>query len=109
MAEKKTTETPSFLEDVPTRFEGGQSVIGVPLPKVVTEPFKGRPEVPAPDFLEDARPTTGSRIKAAGLGTIKGALRDPPMLAGAMAGFRVGMPLAAVAAPFLGPGSRPQA
>jgi hypothetical protein len=36
-------------------------------------------------------------------GTVKGALRDPPFVGGAMAGFRLGMPLAAAAAPVIGP------
>jgi hypothetical protein len=103
MAEEKTTETPSFLEDVPTRFEGGASVMGVPLPKIVTEPFKSRPEVPTPDFLEDARPSTGSRAKEVAIGAAQGAARDTPAVTGALAGFRLGMPMAAAAAPFMGP------
>ena len=103
MAEEKPTETPSFLEDVPTRFEGGKSVLGVPLPKIVTEPFNSPPEVPAPDFLEDARPSTGSRVKEAAIGVAQGAARDTPVVAGAVAGLRLGMPMAAVAAPVIGP------
>ena len=101
MAEEKTT--PSFLEDVPTRFKGGMSVLGVPLPKIVTEPFRDRQETPAPDFLEDARPTFGQRAETAAKGTAAGALRDAPVVAGAMSGFKLGMPLAAKAAPFIGP------
>jgi hypothetical protein len=103
MAEEKLTETPSFLEDVPTRFEGGKSVLGVPLPKIVTEPFQDRPEVPAPDFLEDARPSTGSRVKEAAIGAGQGAATGTPVVAGALAGFRLGMPAAAAALPFIGP------
>ena len=103
MAEEKPTETPSFLEDVPTRFEGGKSVLGVPLPKIVTEPFQDRPEVPAPDFLEDARPPTSSRVKEVAIGAAQGAARDTPVVAGAITGLRLGMPMAAAAAPFIGP------
>jgi hypothetical protein len=101
MAEEKTT--PSFLEDVPTRFKGGESVLGVPLPKIVTEPFRDRQETPAPDFLEDARPTFGQRAETAAKGAAAGALRDAPVVAGGMAGFKLGMPLALKAAPVLGP------
>ena len=100
MAEEKTT--PSFLEDVPTRFEGGESVLGVPLPKMVTEPFRDRQETSTPDFLEDARPTLGQRAGSAAKGAAAGALRDAPVVAGAMSGFKLGMPLAAKAAPFIG-------
>jgi hypothetical protein len=100
MAEEKTT--PSFLEDVPTRFEGGESVLGVPLPKIVTEPFKNRQETSAPDFLEDARPTLGQRAGSVAKGTAAGALRDAPVMAGALAGFRTGMTMAPAAVPFIG-------
>jgi hypothetical protein len=48
-------------------------------------------------------PTAGDAVVAASKGTVKGALRDPPMLAGALAGFKVGMPMALKAAPFIGP------
>lgn len=100
MAEKTI---PSFLEDVPTRFEGGESVLGLPLPKIITEPFRDRQETPAPDFLEDARPTLGQRAETAAKGTAAGAIRDAPVVAGALAGFKLGMPLAAKAAPVMGP------
>jgi hypothetical protein len=36
-------------------------------------------------------------------GAVKGALRDSPLVGGAMAGFRLGMPMAAAAAPVIGP------
>ena len=103
MAEEKLTDVPSFLEDVPTRFEGGKSVMGVPLPKIVTEPFQDRPEVPAPDFLEDARPSTGSRVKEVAIGAAQGAARDTPVVAGAVAGLQLGMAGATAAFPFIGP------
>ena len=75
MAEDNTkpVDTSSFLEDVPTRFEGGQTVMGVPLPKIVTEPFKEQPTIPAPDFLEDARPSAMERVKEVGTGAVQGA------------------------------------
>ena len=108
MADEKDTISPgmsSLLEDVPTRFEGGKSVLGVPLPKIVTEPFKGEaPISPGMDaMLEDARPTFGQRAAEVGIGTAQGAARDAPAMAGAMTGLRLGMPMAAAAAPFIGP------
>lgn len=101
--EKKAPAVPSFLEDVPTRFEGGKSVAGVPLPKIVTEPFKGPTGPAAPDFLEDARPTFTQRATEVGIGTAQGAARDTPVVAGAVTGLRLGMPLGLAATPFLGP------
>lgn len=95
----------SLLEDVPTRFEGGKSVLGVPLPKIVTEPFRETAPVPTgmDALLEDARPTFTQRAKEVGIGTAQGAARDTPVVAGALTGFRLGMPMAAAAAPFIGP------
>jgi len=55
-------------------------------------------------FPSGAPPVGAGEIaKAVGTGTVKGAVRDAPVVAGAMTGFRVGMPLAAAAAPFIGP------
>ena len=55
-------------------------------------------------FPSGAPPANASEMaKAAGMGTVKGALRDPPIAAGAMTGFRLGMPMATAAAPFIGP------
>ena len=55
-------------------------------------------------FPSGAPPANASEMaKAAGMGTVKGALRDPPMVAGAVAGFKAGMPMATAAAPFIGP------
>ena len=55
-------------------------------------------------FPSGAPPADISEMtKAAGMGTVKGALRDPPMVAGAVAGFKAGMPMATAAAPFIGP------
>ena len=48
-------------------------------------------------------PSTGDVATSIVKGTAKGALRDAPVVAGAMTGFRVGMPMAAGAAPFIGP------
>lgn len=48
-------------------------------------------------------PTLGGLAASAFQGAVKGGFRDPPVLGGALAGFRVGMPLAAAAAPFIGP------
>ena len=48
-------------------------------------------------------PTGGDLAGAVARGTAKGVLRDTPLVGGAMAGFRVGMPLAAATAPVIGP------
>jgi hypothetical protein len=48
-------------------------------------------------------PTVGDFAGTIAKGTVKGALRDAPIGAGAMTGFRIGMPMAAAAAPFIGP------
>lgn len=45
----------------------------------------------------------GSKLTETAIGTAQGAARDAPVVAGGMAGFRLGMPLAATAAPFMGP------
>ena len=47
-------------------------------------------------------PTGGDIAGTIGKGAVAGALRDSPTVAGAMSGFRIGMPLAAKAAPFVG-------
>lgn len=95
----------SLLEDVPTRFEGGKSVLGVPLPKIITEPLReSAPVPPGMDaLLEDARPTFGQRATEVGIGAAQGAARDIPVVAGALTGLRLGMPMAAAAAPVMGP------
>lgn len=48
-------------------------------------------------------PTPGNKMYEIGVGTAQGAARDTPVMAGGMAGFRLGMPAAAAAAPFIGP------
>ena len=48
-------------------------------------------------------PTGGDLAAAVAQGAVKGGLRDPPVVAGALTGFRLGMPAAAAAAPFIGP------
>lgn len=103
--DKSAAGMDSLLEDVPTRFEGGKSVLGVPMPKAVTEPFRDAPAMPTgmETLLEDARPTLGQRATEVGIGTAQGAARDTPVVAGALTGFRLGMPLALAATPAMGP------
>jgi hypothetical protein len=48
-------------------------------------------------------PTTGDMATSVAKGAAKGALRDSPIVAGALTGFRVGMPMATAATPFMGP------
>ena len=48
-------------------------------------------------------PTTGDMATSVAKGAAKGALRDSPIVAGALTGFRVGMPMVAPATPFMGP------
>ena len=50
-----------------------------------------------------AEPTGGDIAGTIAKGTAAGAVRDAPIVAGAMSGFKLGMPLAAKAAPFIGP------
>jgi hypothetical protein len=102
---KAATDMDALLEDVPTRFEGGESVWGVPLPKIVTEPFKEPPPI-SPDMaaiLEEARPTARQRLVQGAIGTAQGAARDAPVVYGGVAGARIGLAVAPFAAPFLGP------
>ena len=48
-------------------------------------------------------PTGGDIAGTIAKGTAAGALRDAPVVAGALSGFKLGMPLAAKAAPVMGP------
>jgi len=72
---------------------------------------KAASKAPVPESTIDTMfPTGGPPEPSAGdiagtiaRGAVKGALRDTPLVGGAMAGFRVGMPMAAAAAPFIGP------
>ena len=48
-------------------------------------------------------PTGGDIAGTIAKGAVAGALRDAPVVAGGMTGFKLGMPLAAAAAPFIGP------
>jgi hypothetical protein len=72
---------------------------------------KAASKAPVPESMIDTMfPTGGPPDPSAGdiagtitRGAVKGALRDPPLVGGAMAGFRVGMPMALAAAPFIGP------
>ena len=72
---------------------------------------KAASKAPAPESMIDTMFPTGGPSEPSGgdiagtitRGAVKGALRDPPLVGGAMAGFRVGMPMAAAALPFIGP------
>ena len=48
-------------------------------------------------------PSLGDLARTSAQGAVKGGLRDAPVGAGALAGFKIGMPLALKAAPFIGP------
>jgi hypothetical protein len=50
-----------------------------------------------------AEPTGGDIAGTIAKGAVAGAVRDAPTVAGAMSGFKLGMPMAAKAAPFIGP------
>jgi superoxide dismutase len=56
-----------------------------------------------PPGLEASRPTLGQRATEVGIGAAQGAARDTPVVAGAVTGLRLGMPMAAAAVPFIGP------
>jgi len=81
---------------------GLEPVGGTPSTRIFTEPTAGA--TPAlPEGLEASRPTLGQRATEVGIGTAQGAARDTPVVAGALTGFRIGMPLALAATPALGP------
>ena len=81
---------------------GASPIGGSPSTRIVTEPFAGD-DVALPVGATTSRPTLGQRATEVGIGTAQGAARDTPVVAGALTGFRLGMPMAAVAAPFIGP------
>ena len=65
---------------------------------------------PKEQTIDDMFPTGGPPASTAGelakqtaIGAVQGAARDAPVMAGAMTGLRLGMPLAAAAAPVMGP------
>ena len=72
---------------------------------------KAASKAPVPESMIDTmfptggepEPTAGDIAGTIAKGTVKGALRDAPLIGGAMAGFRVGMPIALATAPFIGP------
>jgi hypothetical protein len=108
--DKTASGMDALLEDVPTRFEGGSRVLGVPVPKAISEPFKAFQEPPTTEFsagmdalLEEARPTASQRMEQVALGTLQGAGRDMPVAAGALAGAQFGIKTAPAVAPVLGP------
>jgi len=72
--------------------------------RMFTEPFSGD-AAPSelPPGLEASRPTLKQRIEEASTGALQGIARDTPVVAGAMTGLRLGMPLAAAATPAIGP------
>ena len=86
---------PAFYPKAPAP-KGGSDSASPTTPKEVTIddlfPSGGPPE-----------PTAGDMATSVAKGAAKGALRDSPIVAGALTGFRVGMPMAAAATPFLGP------
>lgn len=86
----------------PTLPAGLEPVGGTPSTRMFTEPSTGTAPV-LPEGLEASRPTFGQRATEVGIGTAQGAARDTPVVAGALTGFRLGMPLALAAAPAMGP------
>ena len=83
---------------------GLEPVGGAPSTRIFSEPFKNTSDADAlPPGLEASRPTLGQRATEVGIGTVQGAARDTPVVAGAVTGLRLGMPAAAAAFPFIGP------
>ena len=83
---------------------GLEPIGGSPSTRIFSEPFvdpSGAGELPV--GLEASRPTLGQRATEVGIGTAQGAARDTPVVAGAMTGLRLGMPMATAAVPFIGP------
>jgi len=95
MAEKTENQEPGMPV-------GASPLGGSPSTRIVTEPFAGT-DAEMPVGATASRPTLGQRATEVGIGTVQGAARDTPVVAGALTGFRIGMPLAAAAAPFIGP------
>ena len=81
---------------------GASPIGGSPSTRIVTEPFAGT-DAEMPVGATASRPTLGQRATEVGIGAAQGAARDTPVVAGAVTGLRLGMPLAAAAAPFIGP------
>jgi hypothetical protein len=88
-------QKPAFYPKAPAP-KGGSDSASPTTPKETTVddlfPSGGPPE-----------PTTGDMATSVAKGAAKGALRDSPIVAGALTGFRVGMPMVAPATPFMGP------
>ena len=83
---------------------GASPLGGSPSTRIVTEPFAGT-DAEMPVGATTSRPTLGQRATEVGIGAAQGAARDTPVVAGAMTGLRLGMPMAAAATPFMGPGA----
>ena len=83
---------------------GLEPIGGAPSTRMFSEPFGDTSAAsPLPEGLEASRPTLSQRAKEVGIGAVQGAARDTPVVAGAVTGLRLGMPMAAAAAPFIGP------
>lgn len=83
--------------------EGLEPISGGPSTSMFTEPFAqtGGPELP--EGLVRSSPSFPQRAKEVGIGTAQGAARDAPVVAGALMGLRVGLPLGLAATPVMGP------
>ena len=99
MADPKETKTSD--SGLPPGLE---PIGGAPSTRMFSEPFvepSGTSDMPP--GLEASRPTLGQRATEVGIGAAQGAARDTPVVAGAVTGLRLGMPMAAAAVPFIGP------
>jgi len=88
-------QKPAFYPKAPAPKGGSDSASPTTLKEMTVDdlfPSGGPPE-----------PGAGDMATSVAKGAAKGALRDPPILAGALTGFRVGMPMVAPATPFMGP------
>jgi len=88
-------QKPAFYPKAPAPKGGGDSASPT-TPKEMTVddlfPSGGPPE-----------PGVGDMATSVAKGAAKGALRDSPIVAGALTGFTAGMPMATAATPFIGP------
>ena len=82
---------------------GLEPIGGAPSTRIFSEPLGEDASGALPEGLEASRPTLGQRAEEAAIGAAQGAVRDAPVMAGAITGLRLGMPAAAAAAPFMGP------
>lgn len=99
-----TEQKDEIVAAAPELPPGLAPIGGTPSTRILSEPLSAAAKGPElPPGLEASRPTLTQRATEVGIGAAQGAARDTPVVAGAVTGLRLGMPMAAAAAPFIGP------